>query len=132
MVAAMTSPRCSRSRLVSARLFASRSRSTMVSRNTITVLAIWPISSLASVAGMRAAVSRAASRFIASATVERTSDAAADPEAEAQADKHRREADPQDDGLGAPLRRRKRRRGRVAPLLRGGDDLVRLRQHALA
>ena len=63
----MTSPRFSRSRLAAAWLCASRSRSIMVSRNTMTVRAMAPSSSLALVAGMRAEVSPAASRVIACA-----------------------------------------------------------------
>ena len=55
-------------RPLSAWIAASFSRSIMLSRNTITVRAISPISSLACVAGMRASVSPLASRFIASAS----------------------------------------------------------------
>ena len=86
MVAAMTSPRFSRSRLVSASLAASRSRSIMVSRNTMTVRAMAPSSSLACVAGMRAEVSPAASRVIAlGQAVQRPRDAAPDQPAESPA-----------------------------------------------
>ena len=64
MVTEITSPRFSRSRLASAWLAASRSRSIMLSRNTITVRAISPSSSFAVLGGMRDEVSPAASRFM--------------------------------------------------------------------
>ena len=67
MVEAMASPRCSRARAAAICSSVSRSRSIMVSRNTITVRAMTPISSDARVAGIRAEVSPAASRRIASA-----------------------------------------------------------------
>ena len=60
----MVSLRCTCVRLASAWMAASFSRSIMVSRNTITVRAISPISSCAWVAGMRALVSPSASRCI--------------------------------------------------------------------
>ena len=85
---------------------ASRSRSIMLSRNTITVRAMAPISSSAWVAGMRAEVSPAASRFIdAGQAVERPRDAAADQPAEAEADQHRRDADADNDGRGSGVAR---------------------------
>ena len=64
IVIEIVAPRCSWARPLSAWVAASFSRSTMVSRNTITVRAISPISSCAWVAGMRAVVSPSASRFI--------------------------------------------------------------------
>ena len=64
MVSAISSLRCACAWLASAWMAASFSRSIMVSRNTITARAISPISSRASVAGMRALVSPSASCFI--------------------------------------------------------------------
>jgi hypothetical protein len=67
MVIAIVLLRSSCEWLASACFIASCSRSIMLSRNTITVRAISPISSRAPVAGIRAAVSPAASRFITAA-----------------------------------------------------------------
>ena len=67
MVAAITSPRFSRSRLAAAWLWASRSRSIMVSRKTMTVRAMAPSSSRDLVAGIGAEVSPVARRVMACA-----------------------------------------------------------------
>ena len=108
MVAAMTSPRFSRSRLAAAWLCASRSRSSMVSRNTMTVRAMAPSSSRALVAGMWAEVSPVGEpRHRLRQAVERPRDAASDQPAERQPDQHRAAAD-QDDGAARPVLRRRR------------------------
>ena len=67
MVCAIVSLRATCASLVCSWMVASFCRSIMLSRNTITVRAISPISSRACVAGMRAEVSPAASRFITTA-----------------------------------------------------------------
>ncbi len=66
MVRAIVSARAICALLTSVCVRASFSRSMMLSRNTITVRAMSPISSRARVAGMRAVVSPAASRFMTS------------------------------------------------------------------
>src|SRR4249919_64218 len=64
IVDAITSLRCSRARPASLCVCASRSRSIMLSRNTMTVRAMSPISSRALVAGIRAVVSPSARRVM--------------------------------------------------------------------
>ena len=68
MVDAIMSLRCSRARLASACVCERRSRSIILSRNTITVRAIAPISSRACVAGMRVLVSPSARRAMTAAS----------------------------------------------------------------
>lgn len=64
IIVAIVSLRLSRARLASVCVWVNRSRSIMLSRNTITVRAILSISSFVCVAGMRALVSPSARRFM--------------------------------------------------------------------
>ena len=80
----------------------SRSRSIMLSRNTITVRAMAPISSDVACRGnLRRRVAVGQPLHHVGQAVERARDAAADQPAEAQADQHGGEADADDDGAGA-------------------------------
>ena len=97
IVIAIVSLRCSRARLASACVCASFSRSIMVSRNTITVRAMSPISS-------RACGRRNARRGVAGGepfhhsgeAVQRAGDAAADQPAKAEAEQDHGDADGDD------------------------------------
>ena len=134
MVVAITSLRCSRARLASVCVCARRSRSIMVSRNTITVRAISPISSR----GVRRRDSR---RGVAvgetlhdrGKAVERPGDAAADQPAESRAPRRDHgDADHDDAGARARLRFLQPPRRVVGGVARILDDFIRARQHMLA
>ena len=95
-----------------------RSRSIMLSRNTITVRAMAPISSGRAGGGnFRRRVAAGEPLHGAGQAVERAGDAAADQPAEAEADQHGRDADAGDDGPGPLLRGRERRRGGMVRIL---------------
>ena len=126
MVSEIVSLRSSCARLASACVCASFSRSIMVSRNTITVRAISPISSRAWVAGMRALVSPAASCFITAARP-LSGRVMLRPisQLKAEAERDHGDADRDDAGAGMRLRGGERGRGRVRGLTRADvDDLV--------